>query len=137
MKSEMWKRFLLGLIGGLLGGAVGGGGGLLLVQVFFRIRPPQGGNWQDLGLSLLAVILLYPLGAALGAGWFLRRYLRRAMIWKAILIAFAAEFLVMVLAEPLHINLYPALMWSGIIGLPLIAVLLLYLFYGKKEEGLS
>ncbi len=125
----------LGLLAGLLGGAGGIAIGLLLTRLLLQLNPRSSGGWEDLIFGILAVIVFYPLGAGLAAGLALRRSSRPGMIWKAVLAAYAAEILVMLLADPLGLNLNTTLLFGLILVLPQGAILLAYWFNRRREPS--
>jgi uncharacterized RDD family membrane protein YckC len=132
----MLKRILLGIVSGFLGGAVMVILGVLLTRLVLLITPRRSG-WEDLIFGILAVILSYPLGAGLGAGLALGRFSRRGMVWKAILAAYAGEIGLMLLAEPLRLNLSTDLMFGLIVIVPLAAILTVFWFNRRREEASS
>ncbi|MFN7037047.1 MAG: hypothetical protein ACK4SN_11855 [Bellilinea sp.] len=131
----MTRPFLAGLIGGLLGGVIGVVAGALFTRLILLILPRRSGGWEDLIYGILAVILSYPLGAGIGGGLALRRFSRRGMVWKAILAAYAGEIILMLLADPLGINLSTNLMFGLIVTVPLAAILTAFWFNRRREEA--
>ncbi len=131
----MLKRILLGIGSGFLGGAVMVVAGVLLTRFVLLVIPGRSSGWEDLIFGILAVILAYPLGAGLGAGLTLRRFSRRGMIWKGILAAYAAVIGLMLLADPLRLNLNTDLMFGLLVTLPLAAILITFWFNRRREEA--
>jgi len=130
----MIKRLLAGLAGGIFGGVFAIVAGLLLTRLILWINPRQSVGFDDLILGLLVVILIYPLGAGIGAGLILRRFSWRGMLWKAIVAAYGGEVLVMILAEPLRINLNTDLMLGLLVLIPIGAILVAFWFNRQLEE---
>lgn len=131
----MLKRILLGIVSGFLGGAVMVVAGVLLTRFVLLVIPGRSSGWEDLIFGILAVILAYPLGAGLAAGLALRRSSRRGMVWKSILAAYAAVIGLMLLADPLRLNLNTDLMFGLLVTLPLAAILITFWFNRRREEA--
>ncbi|GIV64076.1 MAG: hypothetical protein AB1457_14940 [Chloroflexota bacterium] len=130
----MVKKLFLGMVGGLIGGTVSVITGVLLTRLILLLLPRRSGGWEDLIFGILAVIVSYPLGAGLGAGLALRRFSRRGMVWKAILVAYAAEIGLMLLADPLRLNLNTNRMLGMIVLLPIAAILTVFWFNRQKGD---
>lgn len=114
------------MIGSLLGGVLAVIAGVLTVRLLLSLDPSRASGWEDLIYGLLAVIVFYPLGVGLGGGLVLCRTAGRGMIWKSVLAACAGEALVLLLAEPLRLNLTTNLMAVLLFLLPPLMVLLAY-----------
>lgn len=130
----MIKKFVTGIAGGLIGGVVGVIAGVLFTRLLLMLIPRRSGGWEDLIFGLLAVVVSYPIGAGLGAGIALRRYSRRGMIWKAVLAAVLGEVVVLLLADPLGLNLATNLMFGAIAIMPVAAILAAFWFNRQREE---
>lgn len=131
----MMKRSILALLAGLSGGLLAVITGLLILRTIFRLIPNLSSGWEDLIYALLAVIVLYPLGVGLAAGLVLRRTAGRGMVWKALLAAYVGEGLILLLADPLGLNLTTNLLFGLLMLLPPLMVLLAYRLNRPAGQG--
>ena len=122
----MVRTIITGMIGSVLGGVLAVIAGVLTVRLLLSLDASRASGWEDLIYGLLAVIVFYPLGVGLTGGLVFRRTAGRGMIWKAVLAACAGEALVLLLAEPLRLNLTTNLMAVLLFLLPPLMVLLAY-----------
>ena len=123
---------IFALLGSILGGTAAILSSALLIKLIFLSNTTSG--WEELSYGILFIILLYPLGTAAGAAVALRLKNYHPPIWKLTTAAYLAEILVLLLAEPLHLNLKTNLLVSLMFLLPIGAVLsafLLHLRYTK------
>lgn len=120
------KRTIVESLAGILGGVLAVIIGVLTVRLLSSFNTTRASGWEDLIYGLLAVIVFYPLGVGLTGGLVFRRTAGRGMIWKAVLAACAGEALVLLLAEPLRLNLTTNLMAVLLFLLPPLMVLLAY-----------
>ena len=120
------KRTIVESLAGILGGVLAVIIGVLTVRLLSSFNTTRASGWEDLIYGLLAVIVFYPLGVGLTGGLVFRRTAGRGMIWKAVLAACAGEALVLLLAEPLGLNLTTNLMAVLLFLLPPLMVLLAY-----------
>lgn len=129
------KRSILGLLAGISGGLLAVISGLLITRLILSLNTARASGWEDLIYGLLAVIVLYPLGAGLGAWLALRRTAGRGMMWKALLAAYVGEGLILLLAEPLRLNLNTTLMMGLLFLLPPLMVVLAYRLNRPAGKG--
>jgi len=130
----MIKKLISGIAGGLIGGVVGVIAGVLFTRLLLTLIPRRSSGWEDLIFGLLAVVVSYPIGAGLGAGIALRRYSRGGMVWKAVLAAVLGEVAVLLLADPLGLNLATNLMFGAIAIVPIAAILAAFWLNRTREE---
>lgn len=121
LNHSLKKGILFALLGSILGGTVAILVSALLIKLFFLGNNTNG--WAELSYGILFIILLYPLGAAAGAAAALRFLNYHPTFWKLITAAYLSEILVLLLAEPLHLNLNPTLLVSLMLLLPIGSVL--------------
>lgn len=129
------KRSFLALLAGLSGGLLAVIAGLLILRTILRLIPNLSSGWEDLIYALLVVIVLYPLGVGLAAGLVLRRTAGRGMVWKALLAAYMGEGLILLLAEPLRLNVTSALLMGLLFLSPPLMVFLAYRLNRPAGEG--
>jgi hypothetical protein len=131
----MTKRILFGLLGSITGGILAVIGGVLFLRLLLDLNVIRSSGWEDLVYGILAVILLYPLGVGLGGWLALRRTAGRGMWWKALLAAYVGDGLILLLADPLGLNLTTNLLGGLLFLLPPLAVLLAYRLNRPAGQG--
>ncbi|MGC8856681.1 MAG: hypothetical protein ACP5QU_07785 [Anaerolineae bacterium] len=110
----MKSRFMifLGALGGaILFGAVGYAVGLLTGRAL-------GGEMRDLALGVTGLAFGLMLGNGLGAAWMAKRWGSDRKAWLFWLLGAGAVIVVMILAEPLHLNQNTALMLITLLLFP-------------------
>jgi hypothetical protein len=114
------KTKLLMIAGSIAGGLVVSGFGWWLGRV---LGQSSSNPFGDLIGILLGIGTGYPLGVSLGLWLTARRIGHPVRFWRTLLFAVLGAGIVLLLAEPLHLNLYPRLLWALFFLLPLIAVI--------------
>ena len=111
---------VVGLLLALVGGLVVG-----------RLLPRSGNGWDDLIYAILGAIIGYTIGVSLGVAlvgrWLNRRAgisTRRRAYWLALLGSVLGVALVLLAAEPLHLNQSTAVLQTFLIMLPPIGATL-------------
>ncbi|MEO7910247.1 MAG: hypothetical protein ABIV47_11410 [Roseiflexaceae bacterium] len=113
--------YLAQALGGALCGIVlGGAAGLIGARLFAGASD----GWSDLIAALGGTIIGYTVGVSLGVYVIGRRLLGRGSYWRTLLGALIGAVLVLLAAEPLHLNQSTALLQSFLIGLPPIGATL-------------
>jgi hypothetical protein len=121
-------RFVAQALGGaLFGVALGGAAGLIGARLFAGASD----GWGDLIAAIIGAIIGYTIGVSLGVyligRWLNRRdgiATRRSAYWLALLGAVAGAALVMLAAEPLHLNSNTAVLQTFFFILPPIGATL-------------
>lgn len=115
------------LVGALCGGGLGGAIGLLGARIFAG----TGDGWGDLIAAIVGAIIGYTIGVSLGVyltGRWLNRRDRRSTqrwgYWLALLGSVLGAALVLLLAEPLHLNQNTAVLQALVVILPPIGATL-------------
>ena len=123
---RQWLRDVLaGVIGGLAGAA-----GLALLGKFVGASTSSSG-WGDLAGSAAGLIVGTPLGAAFTIWLF---YIRQKKGWHIGFSVIAAALLVVLLAEPLRLNVYPALLYSLLVTVPAVVAATVLLWLSQKSQ---
>lgn len=113
----MKSRFMVFL--GALGGAILlGAAGYALGALIGRLT---GGSMADLALGVAGLMLGLMLGNGLGAAWMARRQGSGRKTWLFWLLGAGAVILLLLVAEPLHLNQNTALMLIVLLALPPLA----------------
>ncbi|MEZ4713714.1 MAG: hypothetical protein R3A44_41385 [Caldilineaceae bacterium] len=115
-----------GLIGGLVLGLIGWGAG----TVIGRSGEPTFG---DLAGGLLGALIGYTIGVAGGAFWIARNRVGALASWSALLVAVLGTGVLLLLAEPLRLNLYPQI-WGGLVVLSLPLLVAWWLHKPQPER---
>ena len=112
IKSPFLKTFLTGLLGGMLGALLGAGIGYYAAQR----NDPSG--WSNIPGALGGAI--YGHGLGVGLAVFIRhaRPHPPSAFSRAFLGSLAGLFFIIFFSAPLHLDIFPPLMWSLLILLP-------------------
>ena len=114
------KRWLLPLVGSSLGGLALGWGCAGLSSLAVGTD-----DLAAIGPILLGLISGYILGVAAGAYLTLKIFKQNASFWRALLGSVSGGVLLIILAFPAGLNIYPTLMWLLIITVPPVLSLVL------------
>jgi hypothetical protein len=106
--------FAQALGGALFGLALGGGAGLAGARLFAGAS----GGWGDLIAAIVGSMIGYTIGVSIGVYLIGRRLGGRGGYWRALLGSIAGAALVLLAAEPLHLNANTALLQACLIALP-------------------
>ena len=106
--------FAQALGGALLGLALGAASGLAGA----RVLAGASGGWGDLIAAIVGSIVGYTIGVSIGVFLIGRRLGGRGGYWRALLGSIAGAALVLLAAEPLHLNANPTLLQACLIVLP-------------------
>jgi len=123
MKRTAWRAFVIVFIGSVLGELLFMVAGILLGSVTGRLGGM--GDFADLGLAILGALIGCALGSGIGAHLTRRRISGKSSWGLALLGGILGVTIVMILAEPFHLNQVPWLMWGLMILLPPILAVLL------------
>ena len=110
--SSFSKTFLFSFLGGLFGALIGGAIGFYTS----RMKDPTG--WSEIPDMLTGAIYGYGLGAGTGAFVLHFRSHAPSAFTRAFLGALTGLFAVIFLSAPLHLDIFPPLMWGLLILLP-------------------
>jgi hypothetical protein len=106
--------------GALFGLALGGGAGLVGARLFAGASS----GWGDLIAAVIGAMIGYTIGVSIGV-YLIGRWLgSRSGYWRALLGGIIGAALVLLAAEPLHLNQNTAVLQTFLIALPPIAATL-------------
>ncbi|MEW6179878.1 MAG: hypothetical protein AB1522_08120 [Chloroflexota bacterium] len=127
----MLKRIIPSLAGSIIGSIVFVFFGLLILRLFLMVNHQSRSGWEDLIYGILMVIIMHPLGSAIGGWVVLRNHLKHGVVWLCFLAGYSGVGVVMLLAEPLGLNQNTNLLMSLIYIMPVLAVQVILQFYSK------
>jgi hypothetical protein len=106
--------------GALCGLALGASAGLIGARLFAG----AGEGWGDLIAAIIGAIIGYTIGVSIGVYLIGRRLGGRGGYWRALLGGMIGAALVLLAAEPLHLNASTTLLQACLIALPPIGATL-------------
>lgn len=106
--------------GALFGIALGGVAGLISARLFVG----AGDGWGDLIAAIASAMIGYTVGVSFGVYVIGKRLGGRGSYWRALLGAVLGVVLVLLVAEPLHLNQNTTVLQAGLIVLPPIGATL-------------
>ena len=112
MQKPFIKTFLLGVLGGLLGALIGAGIG------YWRALSSDPSGWSNIPNSLSGAIYGYGLGVGLAVFWQHRKPNAPRAASRSFLGSLSGLFFVIFFSAPLHLDIFPPLMWGLLILLP-------------------
>jgi hypothetical protein len=113
--------YLAQALGGALCGVVLGGlAGLIGARLFAGVSD----GWGDLIAAIIGAIIGYTIGVSIGVYVIGKRQSGRGSYWRALLGGGAGVVLVLLAAEPLHLNQNTAILQIFLIALPPIGATL-------------
>ncbi len=127
-ENPFLKNLLVGVLGGVLGAFLGGAIG------YFSARANDPTGWSEIPNLLTGLIYGYGLGV--GAGLFLLHQHPHppSAFTHAFLGSLAGLFSVIFLSAPLHLDVFPPLMWGLLIVLPPLIAARLLVSRAKKYD---
>ena len=112
LKTPFAKTFLVGVLGGLFGALIGAGIGYLVAQK----NDPSG--WSNIPDALGGAIYGYGLGVGLAVFVRHARPHPPSAFSRAFLGSLSGLFFIIFFSAPLHLDIFPPLMWGLLILLP-------------------
>jgi hypothetical protein len=121
IKRPTTVAYLAQAVGGTLFGlALGGAAGLIGARLFAGAS----GGWGDLIAAIIGAMIGYTIGVSLGVYVIGKRLGGRGGYWRALLGGVIGALLVLLAAEPLHLNQNTAVLQIFLIALPPIGATL-------------
>ena len=120
-KRPTFVTYLAQALGGALFGiALGGAAGLISARLFTRTSD----GWGDLIAAIIGAIIGYTIGVSIGVYVIGKRLGGRGGYWRALLGGVIGVMLLLLAAEPLHLNQNTAVLQTCLIALPPIGATL-------------
>ena len=130
LANSFQKSFLFGVLGGFLGTLLGAGIG------YWRALSADASGWGNLPGALAGAIYGYGLGVGLAVFLLHRKPNAPRAFSRSFLGSLSGLFFIIFFSAPLHLDIFPPLMWGLLVLLPpLIAAKLNHLDKNRASEN--